>query len=143
MEELVLLKGVLVGWNDLQARIVNGYAAVGIVGAIAGGLVGYNLGAIENSYAIGELSGGNSTRGSLVGNNAGGTIVVSYWNSDTIASGGNNGIGQTSAQLRSATPTVPMNSIYKDWDTDDWDFGTSEQYPILKYTTATESIFEV
>ncbi len=136
------IKGGLVGWNDLQARIVNGYAAVGIVGAIAGGLVGYNLGAIENSYAIGELSGGNSTRGSLVGNNAGGTIVVSYWNSDTIASGGNNGIGQTSAQLRSATPTVPMNSIYKDWDTDDWDFGTSEQYPILKYTTATESIFE-
>ena len=136
------IKGGLVGWNDSEARIINGYAAVSVAGAIAGGLVGYNLGFIKNSYAIGELSDGSDTRGSLIGINDGGTSVASYWNSDSIASGGSNGIGQTSAQLKSQTPTVPMNSIYKDWDTADWDFGTSEHYPILKYTTAAESIFE-
>ena len=136
------IKGGLVGWNDSEARIINGYAAVSVAGALAGGLVGYNLGVIKNSYAIGELSDGSNTRGSLVGISDGGTSVASYWNSDTIASGGNNGIGQTSLQLKSQTPTVPMNSIYKDWDTGDWDFGTSEQYPILKYTTAAESVFE-
>ncbi len=133
--------GGLVGWNDSQARIINGYAAVSVVGAIAGGLVGYNLGSIKSSYAIGELGGGSNTRGSLVGINDGRTPVASYWNTDTIATGGNNGIGQTSTQLRSATPVMP-NSIYKDWDTGDWDFGTPQQYPILKYTTATESVFE-
>ena len=136
------IKGGLVGWNDSEARIINGYASVGVAGALAGGLVGYNLGAIKNSYAIGELSDGNNTRGSLVGVNDGGTIVASYWNTDTIASGGNFGIGQTTTQLQSATPTIPANSIYKDWDTGDWDFGTSEHYPTLKYTTATESVLE-
>ena len=135
------IKGGLVGWNDSEARIMNGYAAVSVTGALAGGLVGYNLGFIKNSYAIGELSDGSDTRGSLVGINDGGTIAASYWNSDTIAAGGNNGVGQTSVQLQSATPTMP-NSIYKDWDSGDWDFGTSEHYPILKYTTATESVFE-
>ena len=136
------IKGGLVGWNDSQARIVNGYAAVGVAGAIAGGLVGYNLGAIENSYAIGELSGGNSTRGSLVGINDGSTSVASYWNSDTIASGGNNGIGQTSLQLKSPTAPGLPDETFERWDVADWDFGTPQQYPILKYTTATESVFE-
>ena len=135
------IKGGLVGENISKARIINGYAAVDVAGAIAGGLVGYNLGAIKNSYAIGELSGGSNTRGSLVGINDGGTIAASYWNSDTIAVGNNYGVGQTTAQLQSATPTM-SSSIYKDWDTGDWDFGTSEHYPILKYTTATESVFE-
>ena len=128
------IKGGLVGWNTSQARIVNSYAAVSVSGALIGGLVGYNLGFIKNSYAIGELIGRSSTRGSLVGISNGGTSVASYWNSDTIPSGGNHGIGQTTEQLQSATPTMPANSIYKDWDTADWDFGTSEQYPIIKYT---------
>ncbi len=136
--------GGLVGWNASKARIINGYAAVSIVGAIAGGLVGYNLGSIKSSYAVGNLVGsGNAIGiGSLVGINDGGTIVVSYWNTDTIAAGSGNGIGQTTAQLQSQNSTMPTNSIYKDWNTDDWDFGNSRQYPILKYTTATEGVFE-
>ena len=132
--------GGLVGRGDHGARIINGYASLSIEGAIAGGLVGYKLGSIENSYAVGELSGGR-TEGSLVGSDDGGAIVASYWNTDTIAVGSNHGIGQTTLQLQSATPTRPANSIYEDWDTDDWDFGTSEQYPILKHTAATGSIF--
>ena len=126
--------GGLVGWNDWGARIINGYASLNIEGAISGGLVGYNVGSIENSYAIGELSGGR-VEGSLVGISEGGRIIASYWNTDTISVGSNHGIGQTTLQLQSATPTIPANSIYKDWDTDDWDFGTAQQYPILKHTS--------
>ncbi len=135
------IKGGLVGWNGSEAQIINGYATVSIVGAIAGGLVGYNLGAIKNSYAIGKLGGGSNTRGSLVGINASDAsdaIIESYWNTDTIAAGSRNGMGQTSAQLQSSTPTMPTNSIYKDWDTDDWDFGTDKQYPTLKYAPGSD-----
>ena len=132
--------GGLVGRNASNAEIVNGYASFSIDGSVAGGLAGFNISSIRNSYAIGELKNGGATEGSLVGVNAGGRIINSYWNTDTIASGRNNGRGQTTAQLQSATPMMPANSIYKDWDTDDWDFGTSEQYPILKHTTATGSV---
>ena len=134
--------GGLVGWND--ARVINGYASVSIEGNVAGGLVGYNIGSITNSYAIGELSDGNNARGSLVGSNGSGTIIASYWNTDTIANQtiANHGIGQNTIQLQSQTSTTPTNSIYKDWGSSDWDFGTSKQYPILKYTSATESVLK-
>ena len=132
--------GGLVGRNASNAQIVNGYASLSISGSVTGGLAGFNIGSIRNSYAIGELKNGGATEGSLVGVNAGGRIIASYWNTDTIATGRNNGRGQTTAQLQLATPTIPANSIYKDWDTDDWDFGTSKQYPILKHTTATGSV---
>ena len=126
--------GGLVGRGDQGAQIINGYASVSIEGGVSGALVGYNVGSIENSYAIGELSGGRA-EGSLVGISEGGRIIASYWNTDTISVGSNHGIGQTTLQLQSATPTVPANSIYEDWDTDDWDFGTAQQYPILKHTS--------
>ena len=37
------------------------------------------------------------------------------------------------------TPTITINGIvyYENWSKEDWDFGTSEQYPILKYKTYT------
>ena len=133
--------GGLVGRNAINAQIVNGYASVSIGGFVAGGLAGFNISSIRNSYAIGELKSGGGTEGSLVGLNVVGTITASYWNTDTIATGSNNGSGQNTIQLQSATPTAPANSIYKDWDTDDWDFGNSNQYPILKHTSATRSVF--
>ena len=137
--------GGLVGWNKPQAQIINGYAAVTVQGSNAGGLVGFlEDSTIENSYTIGQVSGGgenNQDIGGLVGVTSGTvTISASYWNSETSTAQGSNGSGQTTAQLQSATPTTPTNSIYEDWDSDDWDFGTSEQYPILKHTTATESV---
>ncbi len=135
--------GGLVGRNSSKAQIINGYAMVKVGrGTSSGGLVGYNQGAIKNSYAIGELRGNDRARGSLVGRDSDGVITASYWNTDTIVAGNRNGIGQTSKQLQSATPLMPTNSIYEDWDTSDWDFGNSDQYPILKHTSATESVFE-
>ena len=134
--------GGLVGRNALNAQIVNGYASVSVDGSVTGGLAGFNISSIRNSYAIGELKNGGATEGSLVGLNVVGTIITSYWNTDTIATGSNNGNGQNTIQLQSATPTAPANSIYKDWDTNAWDFGTSEQYPLLKHSSATESVFK-
>ncbi len=135
--------GGLVGRNSSKAQIINGYARVKVGrGTSSGGLVGYNQGSIKNSYAVGELKGNNRLRGSLVGRNSDGVITASYWNTDTIVAGNRNGIGQTSKQLQSATPLMPINSIYEDWDTGDWDFGNNDQYPILKHTSATESVFE-
>ena len=132
------IKGGLVGWNDSQARIVNGYAAVDIVGAVAGGLVGYNRGAIKNSYAIGELRSTGNAIGSLIGANDGGTSVASYWNSDTIVAGSRNGIGQTTTQLKSPTAPGLPGETFESWDVADWDFGTFEQYPTLKYAPGSD-----
>ncbi len=139
--------GGLVGWNEPQAKIINSYAAVRVRGRNAGGLVGFLEGStIENSYTISQVSGTNGDNqsiGGLVGATSGAVkIIASYWNSDISTVQGSNGIGQITKRLQSQTPTMPANSIYKDWNTDDWDFGTSKQYPILKYTTATENVFE-
>ena len=131
--------GGLVGTNTSKARIVNGYAAVNIEhGVTAGGLVGYNLGAIKSSYAIGKLSNGSNTRGSLVGTDDGGTIVASYWNTDTIVAGSRNGIGRTTTRLKSPTAPGLPGETFERWDVADWDFGTPEQYPTLKYVPGSD-----
>ena len=135
--------GGLVGWND--SRVVNGYASVSIVGSVAGGLVGFNnLASITNSYAIGELKRGGNAEGSLVGSNDNGTIIASYWNTDTIANrtAVNLGIGQNTTQLQSGTSqSSDASRAYYKWSDSDWHFGDMELYPILKHTSATESVF--
>ena len=138
--------GGLVGENG--GAIMNGYAtgtvrgegarALGffifnrlIFSSDAGGLVGYNNGGtIKNSYATGSVSGSNWV-GGLVGYNRGGTIMRSYWDSDTSGIAG----GRTTGQLQSpGAPGGDPDDIYYDWSDDDWDFGMSDQYPVLKYT---------
>ncbi|WP_367847777.1 filamentous hemagglutinin N-terminal domain-containing protein [Rhodoferax sp. WC2427] len=69
--------GALVGYN--QGAISNSYAT-GVVsgtGDYAGGLVGQNNGAISNSYATGNVSAPDFA-GGLVGGNIGGTVANSY-----------------------------------------------------------------
>ena len=113
---------------------------------IVGGLVGYHRnGNISGSYAIGRLLGADEV-GGLVGRNHG-AVTNSYW--DTVASGrsdSDGGQGKTTSELQSSTG---YTGIYAGWnldldnadrdrdlstDGDDpWDFGTSSQYPALKY----------
>ena len=133
--------GGLVGQND--SRVVNGYASVSIEGAVAGGLIGYNTGSIKNSYAIGELKQGNRTKGSLVGISEGvDRIAASYWNTDNIATGPNNGSGQNTLQLQSGiSQSSDASRTYYKWSDSDWHFGDMDQYPILKHTPAAESVF--
>ncbi len=153
--------GGLVGWNAANAHIINSYASSDVRGdASVGGLVGINLGGINNGYATGQVNGNTDVSGlvgriemdeagivnsyaigSVYGNDSlggltrryAGSIIASYWNSETSIAQGGGGIGKTTVQLQSQTPTIPVNGIYKNWDSADWDFGNSDQYPILKY----------
>ena len=126
--------GGLVGRN--RRTIENSYATGTVRGEGAvGGLVGRNRRTIENSYATGSVSG-NSDVGGLIGANDG-TITYSYWDTQTseqtISAGG---IGKTTMQLKSLTPST---EIYSGWSTADWHFGTSGQYPALKYAVGPDT----
>ena len=145
--------GALVGQNSNEVR--NSYAA-GIVSFNGtsldrfGGLIGYmiNNTKLINSYTISNVAtqAGGVGVGALVGWHEGGDnpsfvardITHSYWDSDRNIAGhannssGNN--GKTTVQLQ--TPTAPGTTppkVYYDWSEDNWDFGTTIQYPILKY----------
>ena len=135
--------GGLVGNND--GSIVGSYASGSVSGEHrVGGLAGINEGSIIGSYATGSVSGTEYV-GALVGNNKG-RIKDSFWNTQTscitagVGLGASAGLeGQTTEQLQSSTG---YNGIYSDWnidfdipdeDSDDpWDFGGTDQYPVLK-----------
>ena len=118
--------GGLVGLN--VGTITNSYATVNVDGGTyTGGLVGWNsLGTIENSYAIGNVNGGTNT-GGLAGASDG-LITASY-----AIGGGGTGVPiwvtQTAEALKSPTMAT---GIYSNWSPQVWDFGTSDQYPLLK-----------
>ena len=126
--------GGLVGWN--HGTIRNSYATGAVEGNWdVGGLVGRNYGTIRNSYATGAVTGTGSDIGGLVGDNQRGTITNSYWNTQTSGIASSTylavaGIGKTTAELQDPTSAI---GIYAQWSTANWDFGTDEQYPILKY----------
>ena len=129
--------GGLVSDNS-NGTIRDSYATnVVVANRHVGGLVGYNFsGTITNSYATGSVKGDDRV-GGLVGYNYSGTITASYWDKTTsqqTSSGG--GIGKTTMQLKSLTPST---EIYSGWSTADWHFGTSNQYPALKYAVGPDT----
>ena len=129
--------GGLVSGNS-YGTIRDSYATnVVVANRHVGGLVGYNFsGTITNSYATGSVKGDDRV-GGLVGYNYSGTITASYWDKTTsqqTSSGG--GIGKTTMQLKSLTPST---EIYSGWSTADWHFGTSNQYPALKYAVGPDT----
>ena len=158
--------GGLVGWNS-SGTITNSYATGFVLGSgsSVGGLVGENSGTITNSYAkgsvagsgdsVGGLVGGNSSGtitnsyatgfvlesgnsvGGLVGGNSSGTIINSYWDSDT--SGITTSAGGTSKTTVALQSPTTATGIYDSWSNDDWDFGTTKQYPAVKYTPGDDS----
>ena len=111
-----------------------------------GGLVGFAFrkSNISNSYAIGnvEVSGdtaASNTIGGLIGNESnqqsGDNVSIvenSYWNSvtsgQTMSRG--DGEGKTTAELQAP---IMATGIYEDWSASDWDFGTMQTYPVLRY----------
>ncbi len=110
-----------------------------------GGLVGrINLGSITNSYSTGSVPGSISV-GGLVGivsgiNAASISVTGSYWDTQTSGRATSiRGTGQTTTALK--TPTG-YTGIYSTWNANidgnvgndnPWDFGTSSQYPVLRY----------
>ncbi len=145
--------GGLVG--DNRGVVTNSYSSVTVNGNRAvGGLVGFNRNStarITNSYAVGAVSavamlvsGGNSaarTKGGLVGEaTADATVTAGYWDATTSAqaasAGGAGAVSQNTAGLQSPTSAT---GIYSTWAAATWDFGTSSQYPALKYDTDKDS----
>ena len=146
--------GGLVGWN--QGAIMHSYAKVNVTGSAndTGGLVGENRGTITNSYATGTVTGSANDTGGLVGDNEG-TITNSYATGTVTGSADNTGglvgdnegtitnsyatrslgagvpleVRQTTEALKSPTTAT---GIYSSWSTEVWDFGTSDQFPLLK-----------
>ncbi len=132
--------GGLIGYR-FRNTITTSYATGSVSGAnYVGGLVGYgSRGAITGSYAIGSVSGANYV-GGLVGYGLDATVSVSYWDTQTTGqSSSDGGIGKTTVELRSPTGYTGIFATWNmdlddDGSTDDpWDFGTSTQYPVLKY----------
>ena len=143
--------GGLVGFSNATANttatITSSYSTASVTAHSAspnvGGLVGrvnQGVGAtstIVNSYSTGAVSSGG---GGLVGSNNGGSATASYWDNETSGrSSSALGTGQTTSALQ--TPTG-YSGIYSAWNVNldgvtgndnPWDFGTSSQYPALRY----------
>ena len=131
--------------SDHEGRLRNVYATgdVSLTSASddsLGGLVGiwHGTSSIRNSYAIGRvIPGVDNARnaGGLIGTTTG-TVVSSYW--DGEASGWNISDGgvtsRTTMELQSpTTPGATAMDVYYGWGDNDWDFGSSEAYPALRY----------
>ena len=99
-----------------------------------GGLVGYfEEGTIKNSYASGSVAG-NEFVGGLVGNYGDLTVTHSYWDKvETGISTSANSPNSDGKTMGDLTGPTEAKGIYENWDDMDWDFGTAEQYPALKY----------
>ena len=138
--------GGLVGWH--QGRLRNVYAT-GDVSLTStsdndlGGLIGDWSGqknSISNSYAIGRvIPGVDNARnaGGLIGATTG-TAISSYWDSETsewrMSAGG--ATSRTTMELQSPTASgATAAEVYYGWGANDWDFGSSEDYPALRYVT--------
>ena len=129
--------GGLVGFNN-GATIENSYAtgSVSGLGNNVGGLVGSTLNAskIENSYATGTVEGSDSSNhiGGLVGNDTSIMISNSYWLDSSASSGGTGVPTNTEKTIMELISPTAAEGIYSSWSADDWDFGTSNQFPIIK-----------
>ena len=133
--------GGLVGYSG-ESTISASYATGSVTGDgdRVGGLIGNSSsGTITASYATGSVSGDEHV-GGLIGYNYNAAVSVSYWDTQTTGlSSSDGGIGKTTVELQSPTG---YSGIFAAWnmDLDDdgsnddpWDFGTSTQYPVLKY----------
>ena len=150
--------GGLVGHNYRAGRVIASYSTASVTGAQGvGALMGSNSGAIQASYAIGKVVSGSPTQGLVGGSN--GSITHSYYDSETT--GVNGTYAKTTAQLQAPTSYFSTlgngaDTIYAAWNVnvdstftnpynntpdDPWNFGESNQYPVLKlgnYDTAAQ-----
>ena len=155
--------GGLVGWSNNANAITTSYSTASATGTGTGtssdhigGLLGacQNCG-VTNSYATGVVTRGTGSTATSVGGlmGSGGTSAgtASYYDTQTTgcvtggtagcttSAGGTGVTGQTTSALQ--TP-VGYTGIYSTWNAnidgvagndDPWYFGTTSQYPILKY----------
>lgn len=95
-----------------------------------------NQASVKGSFSTGEVASSCSSDdvGGLVGRSVEGSIEASYW--DTALSGIESnsddryGRGLSSSELKKPTRSA---GIFGAWPAGHWDFGTSEEYPVLKF----------
>ncbi len=144
--------GGLIG-KMFEGSLTNAYTSGDIRSAIdnwhyMGGVVGENNGGtISNIYSIANVledpADTPNKGGALVGLNDNGTISDSYWNASLTplsATDDNEGtltdtVGLSTTDMK--CPQSPSDSscdiatAYQNWSEDNWDFGTSTEYPAL------------
>ena len=148
--------GGLVGENRSSAsgrsRVINSYA-LGDVRRLGSctdtarnrvsGLVALNEGLISNSLARGQIISGGSVGGvvaeaNMVSDDFPAEVEYSYFDStvnDDITADDDDGISKTSDELMMPIAAgTTITEIYYQWSTADWDFGTTQTYPLLRYT---------
>ena len=127
--------GGLVGVNQASGSVEQSYATgpllIGSGSAIVGGLIGTNLGKIDQTYSLGSITGGDVV-GGLIGEQSGGTVTNSYWDTDTsgidqaTGSGSSSGITpDTTAELQSALPAG--------FDPNVWSIVAGSSFPYLSW----------
>ena len=158
-----LIGRVIDSQNGRVRTINNSYASGNVTGGgfsnrYFGGSVGITEAAvrINNSYAIGNVDAGELPQlrdvGGFVGLRADtedypnlfSIIRDSYWRTNPDYPTGR--IGQsgyperrTAEMLQSPTDAI---GIYRTWRTNDWDFGTETNYPILRYTNSVRHAYD-
>ena len=102
---------------------------------------------LNANYSIGTTLGGFDSN-----NSAGLDFVAAptisapnYWNQDTARAQGQHFDSRLATNIRGRTTQqlqepIEATGIFEDWSSEDWDFGSSAQYPILKYTDATNAV---
>ncbi|MFP6845122.1 MAG: hypothetical protein VB958_07930 [Thalassolituus sp.] len=128
--------GGLVG-SLLSSVMSNSFASGAVTGDYyVGGLVGYlSSSTINSSFATGAVSG-NSSIGGLTGSSSSSVITYSYWAVDTTGISSTSALAATLAELQCPagadnTSCVADQTLYAEWDSNVWDFGTSSQLPGL------------
>ena len=161
-----LMGSIVLGAGEyLRASYATGKVSGSGTGVKAGGLTGRvqvtNANSITAVYAIGAVSNtstGTTGIGGLAAEQGGSATAMtnSYWDTQTTGQTTTAGTsssttgGQTTSALQSITGYT-AGSIYADWNLnldgqsgndDPWNFGATDQYPVLKYgglaTTTTE-----
>ena len=120
------------------ARVTSAHDAGGLVGRVANA----GTATIDSSWAAGPVSGASGVGGlvgAVVDDNAAATTASYYDTAATGQTASARGAGQSTADLQSPTGYA---GIYANWDVDldgdyeaddPWHFGTSRQYPSLKW----------
>ncbi|MXX98354.1 MAG: hypothetical protein F4Y58_00390, partial [Gammaproteobacteria bacterium] len=147
---------------ESEGSIINSYANGTIEyanGKDEGGLAAFNRHIITNSYTRSIPDRPGTVYGGLIGENineqirdlpeqASAIVTASHWQNDGLTEEipdtrkgalSYMGAGRPASELRAATAaSSTVTEVYYDWSDGDWDFGTTEQYPILRYTSADE-----
>ena len=108
--------GGLVGYNEPGGTIANSHSgnAIKAVQFYAGGLAGMNAGIIQNSYALGSVSGilDSGTVGGLVGLNSAGEITQSFATGEVKGIVGGGLVGDNGATIDQSYATGQVTAQF-------------------------------